>query len=117
MIAIEFWQNLLPEAQDFIASLAGKLAEDVLERVASALGTALRGTPEEQALRAALTQAGAAFLACLDIQSEEQKAWEGLIDDFLRPLFADGRVQEALTDAVLHQGRPEAVDVAPFRAA
>ncbi|HIE37488.1 MAG TPA: hypothetical protein EYP77_00165 [Anaerolineae bacterium] len=119
MVAIEFWQNLPPEARDFLVGLAGKLVEGVLKRLASTLGTALRGTAEEQALRAALTEAAAHFLACLDLPEgqEAREDWAGHIDALLRPVFADQRVQEALTDAVLHQGRPKAVDVAPFRAA
>jgi len=119
MVAIEFWQNLPPEARDLLVGLAGKLAEGVLKRIASTLGTALRGTAEEQALRAVLTQAVAAFLACLDLPEEPgaRKRWEKQAHRTLRPIFADVRVQEALVDAVLHQGRPEGVDVAPFRAA
>jgi len=109
--------DLPPEIQGFLLDLAGKPVEGVLTRVASAVGTALRGTPEAQALRAALTQAVAAFLACLDIPEdpEERRLWGDHIGSLLEPVVADERVQEALTDAILHQGRAEAVDVASFR--
>ncbi len=110
----DLWQNLPPEARDFLLGLAGKSAEGLVKKVAAALGTPLRGTPE-QALRDCLTAAVAVFLACLDLPEDpalRAKDW-GHIED----LLLGEAVQEALIQAVLHEGAPKTVDPVPFRQA
>jgi len=101
-----------------LVSAAGELTAGLVERTFSALGTALRGTPQEQALREAYTQATAAFLTCLDLPQDAEafKDWNAHVQDLLVPVFNDDRAQAALTDAALHEDRPEAVDPAPIQA-
>jgi len=115
----DLWASLPSDLKGLLVGAAGELTASLLERALSALGTTLRGTPEELALRAAYTQAGAAFLACLELPEDPQdlRDWLAHIQGLLKPLFADDQVQAALTNAVLHAGRPEAVDPAPLQAA
>lgn len=115
MTLTDLWQNLPPEARNLLLGLAGKGAEGLVKKAATALGIAWRGTPKERALRECLTAALAEFLACLDLPEdpEARKAWTG----HLESLLTNDAVQEALARAVLHEGRPEAVDPAPFRRA
>ena len=119
MTLTDIWQTLPPEARSFLLGLAGKLTEALFKRAASTLHAAARGTEVEQALRESLTRAVAAFLACLDLPEgpQERRDWEAHVQTILGPIFADEHVQEALLRAVLYEGCPEGVDVAPFRAA
>jgi len=123
MTLTDIWQTLPPEAQSFLLDLAGKLAGKLVEALfkgaASTRRAAVRGAEAKQALRESLTRAVAAFLACLELPEglQERWDWEAHIQTLLGPIFADPDVQEALLRAVLYEGRPEAVDIAPFRAA
>jgi len=119
MTVQDLWASLPPDLQTLLLGAAGKLTAGLLERALVTLGAAVRGTPQERALRAAYAQAGAAFLACLDLPEDSQARRDMLahVQSLLAPLFADDRVQVALTDAVLLEGRPEAVDPAPIQAA
>ena len=118
MTLTDIWQTLPREAQSFLLDLAGKLAEALFKGAASTLRAAVRGAEAKQALRESLTRAVAAFLACLELpEGLQERDWEDHIQTLLGPIFADPGVQEALLRAVLYEGRPEAVDIAPFRAA
>jgi energy-coupling factor transporter ATP-binding protein EcfA2 len=119
MTLTDIWQTLPPEAQSFLLDLAGKLVEALFKEAASTLRAAVRGAEAKQALWESLTRAVAAFLACLELPEglQERWDWEAHIQTLLGPIFADPDVQEALLRAVLYEGCPEAVDIAPFRAA
>jgi hypothetical protein len=116
MTLTDIWQTLPPEAQSFLLDLAGKLVEALFKGAASTLRAAVRGAEAKQALRESLTRAVAAFLASLELPEglQERWDWEAHIQTLLGPIFADPDVQEALLRAVLYEGRPEAVDIAPF---
>jgi hypothetical protein len=119
MTLTDIWQTLPLEARSFLLDLAGKLVEALFKRAASTLRAAVRGPEVEQALRESLTRAVAAFLASLELPEglQERWDWEAHVQTLLDSIFADPDVQEALLRAVLYEGRPEAVDIAPFRAA
>lgn len=115
----DFWANLPPDLQTLLLGAGGELTASLLERALAALGAAVRGTPQERALRQAYTQASAAFLAGLDLPADPQDRRDLLAhaQSLLEPIFADEQVQAVLTDAALHEGRPDAVNVAPIQTA
>ena len=107
-----------PELQ-FLIDIGAGLASSLAERVFARIGTAIRGAPEERALRKAFARATAEFLRCFELPEdpEARKIWAQYIQERLEPVFADERVKEAITQAVLHKGRPEELEVEPFQAA
>jgi len=96
------------------AELTGALAMRALQ----ALGTALRGTPDERALRAAYAQAGAAFLGHLNLPEEETEAkvWLDHHHGLLAEWFKHPAVQDTLADALWGTAQLETVDVDTLRA-
>ncbi|RMF29601.1 MAG: NACHT domain-containing protein, partial [Chloroflexi bacterium] len=109
MSVLTIWASLPEDVRSLLIGAAGELTAGLAERAFAALGTARRSPPWEQALRAACTQATAAFLTCLALpeEPETRRAWQ----EHLKPFFDDPQVQEALTNAVLYEGRSEAVDL------
>jgi HEAT repeat protein len=119
MTSSEFGTILHPDLKPLLLGAAAELTATLVEQAVTALGTAVRGTPQAQALREAYTQAGAVFLTCLDLPEDPDQfeSWKSHVQNLLAPVFRDGQVQAVVTDSVLHEGRPEAIDPTPFQAA
>ncbi len=107
-----------PELQ-FLIDIGAGLASSLAERVFARIGATIRGAPEERALRKAFARAIAEFLSCFELPEdpEARKIWAQYIQERLEPVFADERVKEAITQAVLHKGRPEELEADPFQVA
>jgi uncharacterized protein (UPF0147 family) len=113
------WASLTDDEKTLLVEAAHALGADLAEAVMSRLQDhACRLAPPE-AVRRALTQAGAAFIAGLERPQDPHEVgqWAVELTASLSPFFADERVRTALIDPPLHASSTGATALGPIEEA